>query len=157
MATAGGAAGLAALLGGASPHLLIVSASEEPAGGCRPDADLLLFATPQPSRPGPAPRRPALGRPPVTRGTGEGTRGGGAPRGGASRRAGPGSTVPTRGGRRELPPVRARPRIRARPRGAPPLRKPPPGPPSARPRRCAGLPPQAGAGPAAAVRSASPR
>ncbi|XP_015151824.1 transcription factor E2F1 isoform X1 [Gallus gallus] len=67
MATAGGAAGLAALLGGASPHLLIVSASEEPAGGCRPDADLLLFATPQPSRPGPAPRRPALGRPPVKR------------------------------------------------------------------------------------------
>ncbi|OXB72624.1 UNVERIFIED_CONTAM: hypothetical protein H355_002115 [Colinus virginianus] len=67
MATAGGAAGLAALLGGASPHLLIVSTSEEPAGGCRPDADLLLFATPQPSHPGPAPRRPALGRPPVKR------------------------------------------------------------------------------------------
>ncbi|XP_075624653.1 transcription factor E2F1 [Balearica regulorum gibbericeps] len=66
-AAAGGAAGLAALLGSASPHLLIVSAAEEPAGGGHPDADLLLFATPQPSRPGAAPRRPALGRPPVKR------------------------------------------------------------------------------------------
>lgn len=77
MATAGGggggAAGLAALLGSASPHLLIVSAAEEPAGGGGgggghphpPDGDLLLFATPQPARPGAAPRRPALGRPPV--------------------------------------------------------------------------------------------
>uniref|UniRef100_A0A8D0KU16 E2F transcription factor 1 n=1 Tax=Strix occidentalis caurina TaxID=311401 RepID=A0A8D0KU16_STROC len=65
-AAAGGAAGLAALLGSASPHLLIVSAAEEPAGGGHPDADLLLFATPQPARPGAAPRRPALGRPPVT-------------------------------------------------------------------------------------------
>ncbi|XP_067164061.1 transcription factor E2F1 [Apteryx mantelli] len=64
---AGGAAGLAALLGGASPRLLIVSAAEEPPGGGRPDADLLLFATPQPARPGAAPRRPALGRPPVKR------------------------------------------------------------------------------------------
>ncbi|XP_054074069.1 transcription factor E2F1, partial [Rissa tridactyla] len=69
---AGGAAGLAALLGSASPHLLIVSAAEEPAGGGgggggHPDADLLLFATPQPARPGAAPRRPALGRPPVKR------------------------------------------------------------------------------------------
>ncbi|KAK4812861.1 hypothetical protein QYF61_024158 [Mycteria americana] len=66
-AAAGGAAGLAALLGSASPHLLIVSAAEEPAGGGHPDADLLLFATPQPARPGAAPRRPALGRPPVKR------------------------------------------------------------------------------------------
>ncbi|XP_071302738.1 transcription factor E2F1 [Agelaius tricolor] len=68
MAAAGGAAGLAALLGSASPHLLIVSAAaEEPAGGGHPDTDLLLFATPQPARPGAAPRRPALGRPPVKR------------------------------------------------------------------------------------------
>ncbi|XP_071428690.1 transcription factor E2F1 [Pithys albifrons albifrons] len=70
MAAAGGAAGLAALLGSASPHLLIVSAAasaEEPASGGHPDPDLLLFATPQPSRPGAAPRRPALGRPPVKR------------------------------------------------------------------------------------------
>ncbi|XP_058706426.1 transcription factor E2F1 isoform X1 [Poecile atricapillus] len=68
MAAAGGAAGLAALLGSASPHLLIVSAAaEEPAGGGHPDSDLLLFATPQPARPGAAPRRPALGRPPVKR------------------------------------------------------------------------------------------
>nr|XP_021396115.1 transcription factor E2F1 [Lonchura striata domestica] len=67
MAAAGGAAGLAALLGSASPHLLIVSAAEEPAGGGHPDTDLLLFATPQPTRPGAAPRRPALGRPPVKR------------------------------------------------------------------------------------------
>uniref|UniRef100_A0A8B9T217 E2F transcription factor 1 n=1 Tax=Anas platyrhynchos TaxID=8839 RepID=A0A8B9T217_ANAPL len=67
MAAAGGSAGLAALLGSSSPHLLIVSSAEEPAGGCRPDADLLLFATPQPARPGAAPRRPALGRPPVKR------------------------------------------------------------------------------------------
>ncbi|XP_040978660.1 transcription factor E2F1 isoform X2 [Aquila chrysaetos chrysaetos] len=66
-AAAGGAAGLAALLGSASPHLLIVSAAEEPAGSGHPDADLLLFATPQPARPGAAPRRPALGRPPVKR------------------------------------------------------------------------------------------
>ncbi|XP_068005850.1 transcription factor E2F1 [Melanerpes formicivorus] len=66
-AAAGGAAGLAALLGSASPHLLIVSAAEEPAGGGHTDADLLLFATPQPARPGAAPRRPALGRPPVKR------------------------------------------------------------------------------------------
>lgn len=66
-AAAGGSAGLAALLGSSSPHLLIVSSAEEPAGGCRPDADLLLFATPQPARPGAAPRRPALGRPPVKR------------------------------------------------------------------------------------------
>eukprot|EP00075_Anas_platyrhynchos_P009420 XP_027298673.1 transcription factor E2F1 [Anas platyrhynchos] len=65
MAAAGGSAGLAALLGSSSPHLLIVSSAEEPAGGCRPDADLLLFATPQPARPGAAPRRPALGRPPT--------------------------------------------------------------------------------------------
>ncbi|XP_075294587.1 transcription factor E2F1 [Opisthocomus hoazin] len=67
---AGGAAGLAALLGGGSPHLLIVSAAaEEPAGsaGRDTDTDLLLFATPQPARPGAAPRRPALGRPPVKR------------------------------------------------------------------------------------------
>ncbi|XP_071615961.1 transcription factor E2F1 [Heliangelus exortis] len=63
----GGAAGLAALLGSASPHLLIVSAAEEPAGGGHTDTDLLLFATPQPARPGDAPRRPALGRPPVKR------------------------------------------------------------------------------------------
>ncbi|XP_068275842.1 transcription factor E2F1 [Nyctibius grandis] len=67
MAAAGGAAGLAALLGSASPHLLIVSAAEEPAGGGHTDTDLLLFATPQPARPGAAPRRPALGRPPVKR------------------------------------------------------------------------------------------
>ncbi|XP_039935994.1 transcription factor E2F1 [Hirundo rustica] len=68
MAAAGGAAGLAALLGSASPHLLIVSAAaEEPAGGGHPDTDLLLFATPQPARPGAAPRRPSLGRPPVKR------------------------------------------------------------------------------------------
>ncbi|XP_027584833.1 transcription factor E2F1 [Pipra filicauda] len=71
MAAAGGAAGLAALLGSASPHLLIVSAAaaaEEPAGGGgHPDTDLLLFATPQPARPGAAPRRPTLGRPPVKR------------------------------------------------------------------------------------------
>uniref|UniRef100_A0A8U7N4A1 E2F transcription factor 1 n=1 Tax=Corvus moneduloides TaxID=1196302 RepID=A0A8U7N4A1_CORMO len=68
MAAAGGAAGLAALLGSASPHLLIVSAAaEEPAGGGHPDTDLLLFATPQPARPGAVPRRPALGRPPVKR------------------------------------------------------------------------------------------
>ncbi|XP_065706300.1 transcription factor E2F1 [Patagioenas fasciata] len=67
-AAAGGAAGLAALLGSASPHLLIVSAAEEPAGGDgHPDTDLLLFATPQPACPGAAPRRPALGRPPVKR------------------------------------------------------------------------------------------
>ncbi|XP_051489482.1 transcription factor E2F1 [Apus apus] len=64
---AGGAAGLAALLGSASPHLLIVSAAEEPAGGGHTETDLLLFATPQPARPGDAPRRPALGRPPVKR------------------------------------------------------------------------------------------
>ncbi|XP_009563709.2 transcription factor E2F1 [Cuculus canorus] len=64
---AGGAAGLAALLGSASPRLLIVSAAEEPAGGPEHDAELLLFATPQPERPGAAPRRPALGRPPVKR------------------------------------------------------------------------------------------
>ncbi|XP_065501882.1 transcription factor E2F1 [Caloenas nicobarica] len=67
-AAAGGAAGLAALLGSASPHLLIVSAAEEPAGGDgHPDTDLLLFATPQPACPGAAPRRPPLGRPPVKR------------------------------------------------------------------------------------------
>ncbi|KAM6053526.1 transcription factor E2F1 [Chlamydotis macqueenii] len=74
-AAAGGAAGLAALLGSASPHLLIVSAAEEPTGGGggggggggHPDTDLLLFATPQPARPGAAPRRPPLGRPPVKR------------------------------------------------------------------------------------------
>lgn len=80
MAAAGGAAGLAALLGSASPHLLIVSAAaEEPAGGGHPDTDLLLFATPQPARPGAAPRRPALGRPPVTpaSGMGRGRRPGG--------------------------------------------------------------------------------
>ncbi|XP_030318949.1 transcription factor E2F1 [Calypte anna] len=63
----GGAAGLAALLGSASPHLLIVSAAEEPAGSGHTDTDLLLFATPQPARPGDVPRRPALGRPPVKR------------------------------------------------------------------------------------------
>ncbi|XP_017692628.1 PREDICTED: transcription factor E2F1 [Lepidothrix coronata] len=71
MAAAGGAAGLAALLGSASPHLLIVSAAaaaEEPAGGGgHSETDLLLFATPQPARPGAAPRRPPLGRPPVKR------------------------------------------------------------------------------------------
>lgn len=97
-AAAGGSAGLAALLGSSSPHLLIVSAAEEPAGGCRPDADLLLFATPQPARPGAAPRRPALGRPPVTRGTGR-VRGG---RGAARGRAGPCHAVP-RGPSEALP------------------------------------------------------
>lgn len=62
-----------ALLGSSSPHLLIVSAAaDEPAGGGggggHPDTDqVLLFATPQPARPGAAPRRPALGRPPVKR------------------------------------------------------------------------------------------
>ncbi|KAM4650327.1 transcription factor E2F1 [Amazona ochrocephala] len=71
-AAGGGAAGLAALLGSSSPHLLIVSAAaDEPAGGGgggHPDTDqVLLFATPQPARPGAAPRRPALGRPPVKR------------------------------------------------------------------------------------------
>lgn len=85
-AAAGGAAGLAALLGSASPHLLIVSAAEEPAGSGHPDADLLLFATPQPARPGAAPRRPALGRPPVTPG---GRDGEGAARGRGRRSPGP--------------------------------------------------------------------
>ncbi|XP_005147642.2 transcription factor E2F1 [Melopsittacus undulatus] len=69
-AAGGGAAGLAALLGSSSPHLLIVSAAaDDPAvGGGHPDTDqVLLFATPQPARPGAAPRRPALGRPPVKR------------------------------------------------------------------------------------------
>ncbi|XP_061231385.1 transcription factor E2F1 [Neopsephotus bourkii] len=70
-AAGGGAAGLAALLGSSSPHLLIVSAAaDDPAGGGggHPDTDqVLLFATPQPAQPGAAPRRPALGRPPVKR------------------------------------------------------------------------------------------
>lgn len=65
---------LAALLGGAGAlpameqQIVIISTPDAPPPPeAEREAELLLFATPQPPRPGPAAQRPALGRPPVKR------------------------------------------------------------------------------------------